>query len=470
MLIGDEIKNLADGTQDRFCALAPFDTPRECIDWQDQCPEGSGPHIIPVCSEPVDAISGRVIDGYVQGAEVFLDLNADGQKNPNEPSAITAEQGAFTLNLNASQAACKNLSPIVADVPVGAFDEQSGEVTEAYQMVFPWYDGNFVGSGNLITPLTSILWAELNELARNGQIAGLSCESLADNPDALAELQVKIEQVINETVSAYNIRAEDLLTDYVASGDTETQRTAADIVKGLKMSLRERLVLEQTFPGTGVSVVVKRVSGGEYFDPLLDDGQLGWYRRWQIDDGNLSRSGIIRLDDDLETDLYLLFYKESFPSSMNSHGVEVRYRREISLQSESEIGQYICVAYEDARVNIDYPGGLGSFELFAENVTEKTVSGWEECDESVHQQPNYVQNIFITEQPNARSDQIVLEQGYFTFRSSAPNGVPMPDTKGLALDLEAVTKDYMLSRLPEFNWRFYDPVIRTLSYIDALPV
>ena len=145
-----------------------------------------------------------------------------------------------------------------------------------------------------ITPLTSILWAELNELARNGQIAGLSCESLADNPDALAELQVKIEQVINETVSAYNIRAEDLLTDYVASGDTETQRTAADIVKGLKMSLRERLVLEQTFPGTGVSVVVKRVSGGEYFDPLLDDGQLGWYRRWQIDDGNLSRSGIIR--------------------------------------------------------------------------------------------------------------------------------------------------------------------------------
>ena len=412
---------------------------------------------VDTAEEPFDLIQGRVIDGYVQGAEVFLDLNADGQKNPNEPSAMTAEQGAFTLNLNASQAACKNLSPIVADVPIGAFDEQIGEVTEAYQMVFPPGTTEISSDQEIfITPLTSILWAELNELARSGDIAGLSCESLADNPDALAELQFKIQQVINETVWAYNIAAEDLLTDYVASGDTETQRTAADIVKGLKMSLRERLALEQTFPGTGVSVVVKRVSGGEYFDPLLDDDQLGWYRRWQIQDGNLLRSGIIRLDDDLETELYLLFYKEWFPSSMNSHGVETRYRREISLQSQSEIGQYVCVGYEDALVHFDYPSGLGTFEVASENVTSKTVSGWEECDESVHQQLNYGQNIFITERPRARSDQVVLEQGYFAFSSTAPNGVPMPNTKGLALDPDAVTKEYMLSRLPEFKWRFYE--------------
>ena len=64
-------QNLADGNKIDF-VLWLHSTPRECIDWQDQCPEGSGPHIIPVCSEPVDAISGRVIDGYVQGAEVFI--------------------------------------------------------------------------------------------------------------------------------------------------------------------------------------------------------------------------------------------------------------------------------------------------------------------------------------------------------------------------------------------------------------
>lgn len=449
-------QDLADGTQDRLCALAPFDTPRECIDWQDQCPEGSGPHVIPGCGEPVDSISGRVIDGYVQGAEVFLDLNADGQKTPNEPSAMTAAQGAFTLNLNASQAACKNLSPIVADVPVGAVDEQSGEVTEAYQMVFPPGTTEISSDQEIfITPLTSILWAELNELARSGDIAGLSCESLADNPDALAELQFKIQQVINETVWAYNIAAEDLLTDYVASGDTETQRTAADIVKGLKMSLRERLALEQTFPDTGVSVVVKRVSGGEYFDPLLDDDLLGWYRRWTIQDGNLLRSGIIRLDDDLETELYLLFYKERYPPTLNEDGVNILYGREISLNSANEIGQYSCVGFETAAITAHYPNSLGTFEVAAENVTSKSVSGWEDCNESVHQQVNYGQNVFITERPRDRSDQVVLEQGYFAFSSTAPNGVPMPDTKGLALDPDAVTKEYMLSRLPAFNWRFY---------------
>lgn len=450
-------KNLSDNTQENWCAFAPLNTPRECIDWQQQCPDGSGPHVIPGCGEPVDSISGRVIDGYVQGAEVFLDLNADGQKTPNEPSAMTAAQGAFTLNLNASQAACKNLSPIVADVPVGAVDEQSGEVTEAYQMVFPPGTTEISSDQEIfITPLTSILWAELNELARSGEIAGLSCESLADNPDALADLQFKIQQVINETVLAYNIAAEDLLTDYVASGDTETQRTAADIVKGLKMSLRERLALEQTFPGTGVSVVVKRVSGDEYFDPLLDDDLLGWYRRWTIQDGNLLRSGIIRLDDDLETELYLLFYKERYPPTLNEDGVNILYGREISLNSANEIGQYSCVGFETAAITSHYPNSLGTFEVAAENVTSKSVSGWEDCDESVHQQVNYGQNVFITERPRDRSDQVVLEQGYFAFSSTAPNGVPMPDTKGLALDPDAVTKEYILSRLPAFNWRFYE--------------
>lgn len=32
-------------------------------------------------------VSGKVIDGYIQGATVFLDVNGNGKQEPNEPSA-----------------------------------------------------------------------------------------------------------------------------------------------------------------------------------------------------------------------------------------------------------------------------------------------------------------------------------------------------------------------------------------------
>ncbi|WP_068545423.1 putative Ig domain-containing protein [Thalassotalea crassostreae] len=42
-------------------------------------------------------VSGKVIDGYVEGAKVYLDLNNDGVKNTNEPAYVTDANGQYSF-------------------------------------------------------------------------------------------------------------------------------------------------------------------------------------------------------------------------------------------------------------------------------------------------------------------------------------------------------------------------------------
>jgi hypothetical protein len=45
-------------------------------------------------------ISGVIVDGYVEGAHVFLDLNGNQQRDEDEPSASSDAKGAFTLRVD----------------------------------------------------------------------------------------------------------------------------------------------------------------------------------------------------------------------------------------------------------------------------------------------------------------------------------------------------------------------------------
>src|SRR5689334_77601 len=44
-------------------------------------------------------ISGVIVDGYVEGAHVFLDLNGNQQRDEDEPSASSDAKGSFVLRV-----------------------------------------------------------------------------------------------------------------------------------------------------------------------------------------------------------------------------------------------------------------------------------------------------------------------------------------------------------------------------------
>ncbi len=81
------------------------------------------------------SISGKVIDGYIQGATVCLDLNQNNNCDAGEPSTTTSASGSYTLNYG-SDAVIENI-PVVVNVPVGAIDQSDGPISKAYKLAAP---------------------------------------------------------------------------------------------------------------------------------------------------------------------------------------------------------------------------------------------------------------------------------------------------------------------------------------------
>jgi hypothetical protein len=99
-------------------------------------------------------ISGAVIDGYIEGAKVCLDLNSNGACDTNEPSATTNSNGGYTLDTTGVNTAGLTL---IAEIPATAKDSDdagqtlAGAGKAAYTMATP------VEKPSVITPLTTLI-------------------------------------------------------------------------------------------------------------------------------------------------------------------------------------------------------------------------------------------------------------------------------------------------------------------------
>ncbi len=80
-------------------------------------------------------LSGKVVDGYIRGATVCLDLNKNGVCDTGEPSGTTGVGGAYTLTYPENSVLAG--VPVLVNVPVGAVDESEGAVTKVFFMSSP---------------------------------------------------------------------------------------------------------------------------------------------------------------------------------------------------------------------------------------------------------------------------------------------------------------------------------------------
>ena len=98
------------------------------------------------------SLSGIVADGLIQGAQVCYDINNNGRCEADEPSAVTTSNGSYSLSVPASLA---GKHAVVAFVPVGAVDADTGPVTQPYTLSSP-PNSNTVAS-IFVSPITTIV-------------------------------------------------------------------------------------------------------------------------------------------------------------------------------------------------------------------------------------------------------------------------------------------------------------------------
>ena len=94
--------------------------------------------------------TGLVIDGPLQGATVFADINRNGVKDPGEPATVTDGNGKYTLRVSTDI----YQPPVIVEVQPTAVDADTGQaVGKYYRLEAP--DGVY----SVISPITTMIKA-----------------------------------------------------------------------------------------------------------------------------------------------------------------------------------------------------------------------------------------------------------------------------------------------------------------------
>lgn len=102
------------------------------------------------------AVSGKVADGYLVGATVFLDKNSNYQLDAAEPKTVTDANGAYTLNVDPADV---GKYPIVAMAIQGqTIDKDTDQtVSNSYILSMPATAISGTVSNNFISPMSTLL-------------------------------------------------------------------------------------------------------------------------------------------------------------------------------------------------------------------------------------------------------------------------------------------------------------------------
>jgi len=194
-------------------------------------------------------LAGRVIDGYVRGATVWLDLNGNRVRDAGEPSAASQQAGVYQLELSSADRACLPYATLYVDVPVGAVDEDSGPVTAAYQMaVAPRLQALSVDQVMNISPLTTAIWAQVEGRLSTTQPGLSGCQTLQQNQALREGLSQEIRTVMQELVQRHKLSEQRIHADFIQTQDRAAYLIAQDIVKGLKAGFAHRQALKARHP------------------------------------------------------------------------------------------------------------------------------------------------------------------------------------------------------------------------------
>ena len=168
---------------------------------------------------------GKVIDGYISGAEIFIDQNFNFNKDAGEYVSYTTSDGSFVIDVDdLTTYECLQNRPIIANVPVGAIDSTLGEVTQAYQMILPSVSDT--GSNQIvISPFTSLI---SEAILRGKNEADLTedltlsegCQSIGD--DVATKISSEVSSLISEIENTYNVSYDQLVSDFIANGSSNT--------------------------------------------------------------------------------------------------------------------------------------------------------------------------------------------------------------------------------------------------------
>jgi len=151
-------------------------------------------------------ITGRAIDGYLQGARVCVDLNDDGQCEPGDPTTTTTANGSYSLTVDPRLSQGKKM---LAEIGPDTLDISSGS----------HFTTTFTLATVIEDPTTPIHITPITTLVAAKRIEGWS--------------KLAAELAVQSVARASGADPRNLYDDYLANGDSATSDLASAIIAKL---------------------------------------------------------------------------------------------------------------------------------------------------------------------------------------------------------------------------------------------
>ena len=290
--------------------------------------------------EVVNVIGGKAIDGYIDGAKVFIDENFNLKFDEGEIWGVTNASGSFLMNgtvqrllsmnlieqknagtnpayeykvdgSGSTQAqaeeffSCLKKRPLVAQVPVGAIDSTQGVVEQEYEMILPAIDGFFSeisGEGGSDPDYSSIIISPFSNFLSKAVVDGIETVNLQGElslAEGCSSKGLLVEQSVRGSVNAalsriqnnFGIDYREFLRDFIAqsTNDIITEDNATLIASWLPLltSLKYEIG-KQTKEEIGDDIVPIISIEDEVADKFLanetvDEIDLDFYFRYETE-------------------------------------------------------------------------------------------------------------------------------------------------------------------------------------------
>lgn len=292
---------------------------------------GNGGGVTPT---PTNAkVAGLAIDGYVEGATAFLDYNFNGVMDENEPRSLTDQNGRFEFEVAEDMVECKNYSPIIIDVPAGAYDSDYGVVVDPYRLSFPpAFSSDNVSGADLFatTPFTSVIWGAIEVDLKQRGVA--DCQELMGNKELQSNIISQVAQQEWELGNRYNIPADELYADFIANGNTHQHALAQKLTTGLSASYAATVALKDANPNAWHVTV-------EFY---VEEDDSGFFTKWYREEKVITKDGhemsLYSVDEDLVTTIALI---EKNVSVRVASGDVLKNRQDL-VNYLPDLGKYAC--------------------------------------------------------------------------------------------------------------------------------
>ena len=221
--------------------------------------------VLVISGEALNIIGGKAVDGYIDGAKVFIDENFNLKFDDGEIWGVTNASGSFLMNGTVQRLLSMNLieqktsgtnptydykvdgststatqveafynclrkRPLVAQVPKGAVDSTQGVVEQEYEMILPAIDGFFSeisGEGGSDPDYSSIIISPFSNFLSSAVIAGIEDVNLKKDltlSEGCSSKGTLVEQSVRSSVNAalsriqnnFGIDYREFLRDFIA--------------------------------------------------------------------------------------------------------------------------------------------------------------------------------------------------------------------------------------------------------------